>query len=54
LHDDLALGVSIDYLGEWRLKDFNRPEHLYQVVVDDLDADFPPPVGAGVVQSARR
>ena len=48
LDDDLAPGVSVRDLGEWRLKDFDRPEHLFQVVVGDLPADFPPPVSAAV------
>jgi predicted ATPase len=29
-------------LGEHRLKDLQRPEHLYQLVLPDLPADFPP------------
>ena len=29
-------------MGERRLKDIARPEHLYQVVVADLLSDFPP------------
>jgi len=30
-------------LGSHRLKDLTLPEHLYQLLHDDLDADFPPP-----------
>lgn len=30
-------------LGAFRLKDFDEAEHLFQVVADDLDQDFPPP-----------
>jgi predicted ATPase/class 3 adenylate cyclase/Flp pilus assembly protein TadD len=29
-------------LGEHRLKDLEQPEHLFQLVVPDLQADFPP------------
>jgi predicted ATPase/class 3 adenylate cyclase len=42
LEDDLRPVISFRDLGERRLKDFDRPEHLFQVVVDDLAADFPP------------
>ena len=44
LEDDLAPGISFTDLGEWLLKDFDRPEHLYQVVAADLPVHFPPPV----------
>jgi class 3 adenylate cyclase/WD40 repeat protein len=43
LEDDLGSEVSFRDLGEWRLKDFGRPEHLFQVVVGDLPDEFPPP-----------
>jgi class 3 adenylate cyclase/WD40 repeat protein/energy-coupling factor transporter ATP-binding protein EcfA2 len=42
LEDGLQPEISFRDLGEWRLKDFDRPEHLFQVVVDGLPADFPP------------
>jgi predicted ATPase/class 3 adenylate cyclase len=48
LEDDLAPTISLRDLGEQRLKDFDRPEHLFQVVVGDLPADFPPPVSVAV------
>lgn len=35
-------GVSLRDLGEHRLKDLQRPSCLYQVVIADLPADFPP------------
>jgi class 3 adenylate cyclase/WD40 repeat protein len=44
LEDDLRPGISFRDLGQRRLKDFDRPEHLFQVVVSDLPADFPPVV----------
>jgi class 3 adenylate cyclase len=43
LEDDLRSDVFFRDLGEWRLKDFDRPEHLFQVVVGDLPDEFPPP-----------
>jgi len=39
---DLPAGVRLRDLGEHRLKDLQRPERLYQVVIPDLPADFPP------------
>jgi len=34
--------VTLRDLGEHRLKDLQRPSHLYQLVIADLPADFPP------------
>src|SRR5207244_9776739 len=34
--------VSLRDLGEHRLKDLQRPAHLYQLSIADLPADFPP------------
>ncbi len=42
LRGGLAEGVSLRDLGEHRLKDLQLPEHLYQLVVAGLPADFPP------------
>jgi WD40 repeat protein/class 3 adenylate cyclase/energy-coupling factor transporter ATP-binding protein EcfA2 len=42
LEDHPQPEISFRDLGEWRLKDFDRPEHLFQVVVDDLPTEFPP------------
>ena len=39
--DELAGDVAFRELGEHRLKDLDRPEHLFQLVVGDLRADFP-------------
>ena len=39
---DLPEGVSLRDLGEHRLKDLQRPDHLYQLVIAGLPADFPP------------
>jgi predicted ATPase/class 3 adenylate cyclase/DNA-binding CsgD family transcriptional regulator len=38
----LTGGVSLRDLGEHRLKDLLRPAHLYQLIIADLPADFPP------------
>jgi len=40
---ELDAGVALDDVGEHRLKDLERPERLYQVVADELAAEFPPP-----------
>jgi TolB-like protein/class 3 adenylate cyclase/Tfp pilus assembly protein PilF len=37
--DDLPAGVTLRDLGEHRLKDMKRPQHLFQVVADGLPAD---------------
>ncbi len=39
----LPPGVSFTDLGQHRLKDLSRPEHLWQLTVDGLPADFPTP-----------
>lgn len=39
---DLPPGVSLRDLGAHRLKDLTRPEHVFQLVVPGLPADFPP------------
>jgi len=39
---DLPAGVHLRDLGEHRLKDLQRPERIYQLVILDLPADFPP------------
>ena len=42
VRDSLPGGVTVRDLGERQLKDLIRPEHVYQIVVRDLPADFPP------------
>ncbi len=42
--DRLPPGASLRDLGIHRLKDLTLPEHLYQLVHDDLDSEFPPPI----------
>jgi predicted ATPase/class 3 adenylate cyclase len=40
--DHLPSDVELRDLGEHRLKDLTRPEHIFQLVAPDLPADFPP------------
>jgi class 3 adenylate cyclase/outer membrane protein assembly factor BamB len=47
LADEELADLDVRDLGEHRLKDFDRPVRLYQLVGDGLEADFPPPRTAG-------
>src|ERR1700694_3227639 len=40
VQEALPMGVSIRDLGEHRLKDLPRPEHLYQLDIDGLPTEF--------------
>ncbi|MDQ4077920.1 MAG: tetratricopeptide repeat protein [Chloroflexota bacterium] len=40
--DALPEGASLRDLGQHRLKDLTQPEHIFQLVVPGLPADFPP------------
>ncbi|HEV2130281.1 MAG TPA: adenylate/guanylate cyclase domain-containing protein, partial [Longimicrobiaceae bacterium] len=42
VRDALLPGVELLDLGEHRLKDLTRPEHIFQLTAPDLPADFPP------------
>jgi YVTN family beta-propeller protein len=42
VEDELPDGMELRDLGTYRLKDIDRPEHLYQLVVADLPSRFPP------------
>lgn len=42
LGDELPGHLELRDLGERRLRDLTRPEHLFQLVVDGLPAEFPP------------
>jgi predicted ATPase/class 3 adenylate cyclase len=42
VRDDLPGGMSLRNLGEHRLKDLTRPEHIYQLVSPTLESNFPP------------
>ena len=43
----LPEGVSLRDLGEHRLRDIDRPEHLWQLVIEGLQGDFPAIRSAG-------
>jgi predicted ATPase/class 3 adenylate cyclase len=42
VQDRFPEGTALRDLGERRLKDLDRPERIFQLVVDGLDAEFPP------------
>jgi predicted ATPase/class 3 adenylate cyclase len=42
LLDALPDGVALRDLGEHKLKDLQRPERIFQLVIDDLPSEFPP------------
>ena len=42
LVDDVLPDIDFRDLGDHRLKDLDRPERIYQLVVPDLPAEFPP------------
>jgi len=42
VRDHLPTGASLRDLGERRLKDLNRPERIFQLVINGLPAEFPP------------
>ena len=42
VEQNLPEGVTLRDLGEHRLKDLGRPMRLFQLVISDLPADFPP------------
>jgi class 3 adenylate cyclase len=50
--DELPGDVALRDLGEHRLKDLDRPEHLFQLVVGDLPSDFPPLAAVSPVPAA--
>jgi class 3 adenylate cyclase/DNA-binding NarL/FixJ family response regulator len=43
LADDVLPDMTFHDLGEYRLKDLERPERIYQLTVPDLPRVFPPP-----------
>jgi predicted ATPase/class 3 adenylate cyclase len=43
VQDHLPVGASVRDLGAHRLKDFDRPEQVYQLIVPDLESEFPQP-----------
>jgi class 3 adenylate cyclase len=42
IEDELPVGVELRDLGLHRLKDIDRPEHLFQALIRGMHADFPP------------
>lgn len=42
VQDDMPEEVTLRDMGESRLRDMVRPEHIYQLVIADLPNDFPP------------
>jgi YVTN family beta-propeller protein len=42
VEDDLPENVALRDLGTYQLKDIDRPEHLFELAVDDLPSQFPP------------
>jgi len=42
LEDDELPGIGLRDLGQHRLKDLDRPEHIYQLDVEGLPVEFPP------------
>ncbi|MGI8554379.1 MAG: ATP-binding protein, partial [Dehalococcoidia bacterium] len=43
VQEELPLDTSLRDLGEYQLKDLDRPEQLFQLVLADLPSVFPPP-----------
>ena len=41
VEDELPDGVPVRDIGSYRLKDVDRPEHVFQLEIDGLPADFP-------------
>jgi predicted ATPase/class 3 adenylate cyclase len=42
LQDELPENVELRDMGQRQLKDWSRPEHIFQLVIPGLPADFPP------------
>jgi predicted ATPase/class 3 adenylate cyclase len=42
IRDGPPEGTSLRDLGEYRLKDLSRPEHVFQLISPDLPTEFPP------------
>ncbi len=42
VQESLPAGIGLQDLGLHRLKDLVRPQHVYQIVIPGLPADFPP------------
>ena len=42
VQDELPENVELRDMGQRQLKDWSRPEHIFQLVISGLRADFPP------------
>jgi len=42
VQDELPENVELRDMGQRQLKDWSRPEHIFQLVISGLQADFPP------------
>jgi predicted ATPase/class 3 adenylate cyclase len=42
VRDELPEGATLRDMGERRLRDVLRPEHIYQLIISDLPSEFPP------------
>jgi YVTN family beta-propeller protein len=51
VEDDLPKGVFLGDLGEWQLKDIDRPARIWQVAAEGLPREFPPLRGAEPVKT---
>jgi class 3 adenylate cyclase len=52
VEDDLPEGLSLRDLGSYRLKDIDRPERLFQLVIEAMPSQFPPLKATAVVERA--
>lgn len=51
VEDELPEGIALRDLGRQRLKDIDRPEHIFQLVVEGIPQDFPPLKRAGMASA---
>ena len=49
--NDLPDGISIKDLGEFNLKDFDKPEKIFQLEIDNLQNSFPPLKSQSVIKT---
>jgi len=54
VREHLPQGVDLRDLGRHHLKGLSQPEHLFQLVTEDLPANFPPLKSTPVAPSARK
>lgn len=51
ISNDLPRGIKIIELGEFRLKDFEKPEKIFQLEIEGLQNSFPPLKSHSVIKS---